>query len=438
MWNLIMAFVVLISPDGIGFRGGNRAFYHDTKSTECIVSGPAETGKTVAACHKLHYLCATIPRVQAAIIRQVRADMPSTVLQTWGRAIQPAVDAGAVKVFGGTDPGLYQYCNGSEVWIAGMDRPGKVLSGQFDFVYVNQAEELSLAAWETITTRCTGRAGNALWHQVMGDCNPGAPWHWILDRARAGKMTMFESRHEDNPRLWSGSEWTAAGNETIRVLDNLSGVRLQRLRYGKWAGAEGLIYEDFDRASHVIPRFEVPRDWERFLSIDFGYTNPLVIQWWARDNDGRLYRYREIYQTKTLVEDAARKARELSQGESIAAVVCDHDAEDRHTFTRHFDLGTFSARKEVSVGLQSVSSRLRSAGDGKRRMYFLRDSLVHRDPDLVAAHLPTCTEDEFEGYVWKDNARKEEPLKENDHGMDAMRYAVMFVDRSRTVIGRWA
>ena len=30
-------------------------------------------------------------------------------------------------------------------------------------------------------------------------------------------------------------------------------------------------------------------------SVDFGFTNPIVIQWWAEDPDGRLYLYRELY-----------------------------------------------------------------------------------------------------------------------------------------------
>jgi predicted transcriptional regulator len=41
--------------------------------------------------------------------------------------------------------------------------------------------------------------------------------------------------------------------------------------------------------------------------VDFGYTNPFVMQWWAEDPDGRLYLYREIYRTRRLVEDHAKR-----------------------------------------------------------------------------------------------------------------------------------
>ena len=42
-------------------------------------------------------------------------------------------------------------------------------------------------------------------------------------------------------------------------------------------------------AVHVVDPFDIPTDWSRYLSIDFGYTNPFVAQWWALDHDGRLY-----------------------------------------------------------------------------------------------------------------------------------------------------
>ena len=54
------------------------------------------------------------------------------------------------------------------------------------------------------------------------------------------------------------------------------------------------------------------------------------------------------------------------------------------------------------------------------------------DQELVDAKAPTCTAQEFDCYIWpKDvdgKSKKEAPVKENDHGMDSMRYATMSVD----------
>jgi phage terminase large subunit len=86
----------------------------------------------------------------------------------------------------------------------------------------------------------------------------------------------------------------------------------------------------------------------------------------------------------------------------------------------------------VRQGIQAVKARLRDAGDGKPRLFILRDALVEIDTSLDAGKRPTCTLEEFPGYVWRESkdgrAEYEEPLKVNDHGMDALRYAVMYVD----------
>jgi hypothetical protein len=113
-------------------------------------------------------------------------------------------------------------------------------------------------------------------------------------------------------------------------------------------------------------------------------------------------------------------------------IICDHDAEGRATLERHLGMPTTPAYKAVTDGIQLVATRLKVAGDGKPRLYLLRDSLVETDPALVAQKEPTCTEEEFESYVWdlRANRRKgEEPLKERDHGMDAKRYLVATLDR---------
>jgi phage terminase large subunit len=89
-----------------------------------------------------------------------------------------------------------------------------------------------------------------------------------------------------------------------------------------------------------------------------------------------------------------------------------------------------------------VQSRLKTQPDGKPRLFIMRDALVERDQELEEAKKPMSTVDEITGYVWavKPGAAgglKEQPVKENDHGCDAMRYMVAqrdLVGRSRV---RW-
>ncbi len=401
---------------------------------EIVLAGPAETGKTFAALWHLDHLLSTYPRSQAVLVRKVRATIYGSAMQTYQKVI--ALSRSGATAYGGAHPEWYDYPNGARLWIAGMDNPGKALSSERDFIYENQAEELDLGDHETLTTRATGRAGNAPYPQVIGDCNPGPPNHWIINRA---PLKVLYSRHEDNPLLFDGGgQLTEQGTRTLRILDNLTGVRYKRLRMGQWVAAEGTVY-DFDRSVHLIDPFPIPADWMRIRSIDFGYTNPFVCQWWALDGDGRMYLYREIYMTGRTAKAHAEQIKRIERWqnedgsdnpdrERIAFSLADHDAEDRATLAENH-IGTIAANKAVSPGIQAVQERMKLAGDGKPRLYIMRGALVERDDTLEMNHRPVCTEQEFDSYVWPKSADgrslKEAPIKEHDHGLDSLRYAVM-------------
>jgi PBSX family phage terminase large subunit len=414
-----------VTESRLKFYGNNQKML-ESNEHQIVLSGPAETGKTYTCLEKLHRVCLAYKGVQAAIVRKTYQSMPGSVLQTFERIIEGS----GVSVFGGAKPQWYDYPNKSKVWVGGMDHPDKVLSSERDLIYVNQVEELDLSDWETLRTRATGRAGHVPHPQVIGDCNPSTPTHWIKQM----NIPLLESRHEDNPTLFNQEtgELTEQGILSLSILDQLTGPRKSRLRYGQWAGAEGMVYEDsWDSKRNVVDRCDIPGTWRRYLAIDFGFTNPFVCQWWAEDDDGRLYLYREIYHTQRLVEDHARQIKQLSEGEKIEAVICDHDAEGRATFEKHAGMNTVPAKKDVLEGIQAVAGRLREAADKKARLFLMRDSLVERDNSLADKHKPTSTIDEVEGYVWKESStpgRKEEPLKENDHGCDGMRYMVAHRD----------
>jgi phage terminase large subunit len=312
------------------------------------------------------------------------------------------------------------------ILVRGLDKTSKIMSTDLDIAYVQEAIELDEDEWETLTTRM--RNNVMPFQQLIADTNPDTPTHWIKQRANRGQLRMLESRHEENPTITPSY---------IAKLDALTGVRYKRLRLGLWVAAEGQVYEQWDPAVHMVDHFDVPPEWTRYIAVDFGYTNPFVAQWWAMDPDGRLYRYRELYHTQRLVEDHARQMHELSQGESIKAVICDHDAEGRATLEKYFGHGTTPAYKSVIDGIQEVQARLRrQAPDNRPRIMFMRDSLVERDSELDEKKLPCCTEEEMPEYVWDLRANRkqgEEPVKERDHGCDALRYCAMYVAGA----GRW-
>ena len=430
------------------------------RDPEVLLSGPAGTGKSRACLEKLHLCAARHGGMRGLMVRKTRASLTESAMVTFERHVLHPLDD--VRWHDKTQE--YRYPNGSRIVVAGLDKASKVMSSEYDLAYVQEATELSEGDWEALTTRL--RNGAMPYQQVIGDCNPDSPMHWLKQRCDAGRTAMLESRHEDNPTLWDRVKgaWTELGERYIARLEALSGVRYLRLRRGVWAAAEGMVYDGWDRAVHLVDgvtgrrgdgasgrvdRSGIPIEWPRYWVVDFGFTNPFVWQAWCEDPDGRLYRYREIYRTQRLVEDHAREILRLTVGEPRPrALVCDHDAEDRATLERHLNLSTVGANKAVSPGIQAVASRLGAALDGRPRLFLVRGALTDRDAGLVEAKVPTCTEEEFEGYVWDvSNGRKrgEEPVKVDDHGMDCVRYVVAHQDvvmgerargRARGVVGQ--
>jgi hypothetical protein len=430
----------------------------DRRDPEIVLSGPAGTGKSRGALEYVHKTLLEYPKVRALIVRKTLTSLTATGLVTYREKVLHPLDR--VKFFGGNkeEPAQYRYSNGSRLVVGGLDKPEKVMSSDYDLVYVMECTELSENDLEMLTTRLRNYV--LPWQQLIADCNPGPPKHWLRQRANRGQIVMLESRHRDNPMLFREGDWTPEGRTYLARLDNLTGVRRKRLRDGIWAAAEGMVYaEEWDPDLHLIQRFPIPPEWTRYWVVDFGYTHPFVWCEFAEDPDGRLYRTREIHLTNRLVEDHARtilavtgwtleppydpqyphRPRRLVPARKDPdplprALICDHDAEDRATLERYLGVPTYAAYKAVSVGIQCVQARLRPAGDGKPRLLYLRDSLVEVDSWAVEHLRPTCTEDEYESYVW-DTAnglpKGEQPVKLDDDGMDVTRYMVATLDDPR-------
>lgn len=386
------------------------------------------------------------PGMRGLIVRKTAASLTSSTLVTWREKVIPeAIEAGDVSYYGGSseEPPQYRYTNGSVVVIGGMDKASKIMSTEYDVVFVAEATELNVTDWEALTTRL--RNGVVSFQQLIADCNPSFPTHWLKQRADEGTTTLLHSKHADNPRLLTeDGQRTPEGQRYLGKLDKLTGVRKLRNRDGKWVAAEGVIFDEFNPEVHLIDRFPIPREWRRYWVVDFGYENPFLLQSWAEDGDGRLYRYREIYMTHRLVEDHAKKILSIVAPDGVwiepkpAKIICDHDAEARATLQKYLKMGTSPAHKSVSDGLQATQARFRIGDDGKPRIFFLRDSLVERDESLKEAGKPTCTEEEIPSYVWETSAdgkpAKEEPHKEDDHGCDGTRYLVAEKDLKRRIV----
>lgn len=451
-------------------RGGCKEVF-ESREEEVLISGPAGTGKSRACLEKIYMVCLLTPNVRALILRKTLRSLGSTALVTWRNyVVKEALATNTVVYYGGSsqEAPQYRFKNGSTVTIGGLDNPVRIMSSEYDIVYVQEATEITLEDLELIKTRL--RNWRISFQQLVMDCNPAGDKHWLLLRTQEGRCKLIESRHEDNPRLFDllpdgTHKVTEQGAKYIAILDALTGVRHKRLRLGLWVSAEGIVYEEFDPAIHVLPwefdeegnRLPLPDDWPRYWVIDFGFSHPFVLKCYAEGPDGEIYMYREIYHTQRTVEEHAAQIMSIVTKEVITewydhfnkvtrtkteivwteprpkAVICDWDAEGRRTFERATGLSTRPAIKNVYEGINAHKERLKTDKHGLARFYLMEDALVERDQWLVDHLLPTCTRDEYGSYAWKvntDGRIQDEPNKKvgGDDGVDCDRYLTMHLD----------
>lgn len=394
------------------FRGAIGEFF-DSIEHEVILAGPADTGKTFAGCWKMHIACATIPNTQVLLVRKNQNSLTGTIIRTFQRVIE-GVD---VDLYGGQTPTRFTYPNGSIVWTGGMDNPDACLSAERDYIYVNQAEELTESDWEVLSTRCSGRAAVVKNPQILGDANPGGAKHWIRLRAADGRLRLLAAKHTDNPTIYDivNGQYviTEDGKKRLAVLDNLSGVRRKRLFEGLWATSEGAVYDMFDNSIHVKERPDSEMvDW--YLAVDRGYTDPFVVLLVGKDYDKRLHVKREFYKRGALEEDMVALIKEWNAEFKCSMCVCDDSAAAFIAACVVAGINAIPAEKgRIMDGIPFVQNRLKVAGDGKPRLTI--------DPSCIN------TINEFESYVFKPG--KDMPEDKDNHSMDAIRYLIRVVER---------
>ncbi len=102
----------------------------------------------------------------------------------------------------------------------------------------------------------------------------------------------------DNPALLANDPGYLAS------LASMPEAEKQALLYGSWDSFSGQVftewrndparYED-QRWTHVIAPFTIPKHWQIYRGFDFGFSKPFSVGWYAADEEGRLYRIKELY-----------------------------------------------------------------------------------------------------------------------------------------------
>ena len=261
---------------------------------------------------------------------------------------------------------------------------------------------------EQALARCSV-AGSKLWF----NCNPEGPEHWfrkewILKAAKHNALHLHFTM-DDNPAL------DEATRERYRTM--YTGVFYERFILGHWVMSEGLIYDMFDPDKHTYTDEEAPKSLHfsgaRTIACDYGTANPTVFL--------DIYDYAEtIYVDREYRWDSRDKEKggrqktdeeyaddmEAFMGKTQCAIIVDPSAASFIAALRRRGMYVIAADNEVISGIRRVSTLLQL---GRLKIN------------------KTCTPllGEMGTYLWDQKAcqhGEEKPLKERDHGPDALRY----------------
>jgi hypothetical protein len=122
--------------------------------------------------------------------------------------------------------------------------------------------------------------------------------HEIASDKHGRRRIFLQARAVDTPQL---------GEEYRRSLEGLPGKFRKAYLEGDWNTFEGQVFPELSWDRHVVKPFTIPPTWTRYTGTDWGYTNPWATGWFAVDEDGRVWLYREIYQTQVGEVDQAKR-----------------------------------------------------------------------------------------------------------------------------------
>ncbi len=271
---------------------------------------------------------------------------------------------------------------------------------------------------ESFVNQATGRCSveGAKW---WFNCNPGGPLHWFkvnwIDKCRQKKLLYLHFTMDDNLSL---SEKIKAKYRSM-----YAGVFFLRYIKGLWKTAEGLIYTMFtdanlydqldDRTRHIS---------SKVIAVDYGTTNPCVfLETW---DDGETIWVEREYRWDSRSEEARRSANpqktDAQYADDMAAfmgnrpedqclIIVDPSAASFIQELRSRGWVVKEADNEVLDGIRKVGA-----------LYAKRQIRINRNncKGLIS---------ETQSYVWDDKAAErgeEKPVKQLDHGPDALRYRV--------------
>jgi phage terminase large subunit len=318
------------------------------------------------------------------------------------------------------DVDLYQ---GREFHDLGIDEAGQWTESMF-----RKLSGSNRSSKEGISPRCA----------LTG--NPGGIGHtWLKrifiekrfnPRERPGDYAFIQALVDDNPALIDNDpdyvhKLEAEPNEALR----------KAYRFGDWDIFAGQFFGELRREIHFIPAFQIPPHWTRFGAYDFGFNHPAAFGWFACDEDGNVYLYRELVKAQLRVDQFSEAIKRYPETQSLSTIVAGHDCWTKKNVLKQGSAPTIAeeflehgitltrAKIDRIQGASQVRSYLawQSLANGRNKpRFYILDSCPHSFGALSRMLVdPDRLED-----VLKQDATEGEP-DTGDDAYDMIRYGLM-------------
>lgn len=274
---------------------------------------------------------------------------------------------------------------------------------QYDFIVIDEIAQMRnfWANWhEVIRPTLTDTRGEALFISTPKGFNHFYDLYQMENKDKDYKSFHFTTY--DNPYI--------PKEEIDKASEELTEDRFAQEYLADFRKTEGLVYKEFNRERHLFQSTEeVTGIVEHIAGVDFGFTNPTAVISIARDSDDNYWVDSEWYKTQRTDAQIA---------EYVASC----------KFNRVYpDPESPSAIEELNRKGVSVSEVIKNKDSIKNGINVVRELFKQNRLKIHTSCENLISELETYSYADKrpDHNEEENPIKENDHALDALRYALM-------------
>lgn len=347
-----------------------------------VAQGGSRSGKTYNILIYWIYKLLQENNKTLSIVRKTLPSLKNSVLKDLLQVLEQ---------FGIYDPakwhkqeGFYELPNNNIINWFSVDEPQKIRGSKRDYLYCNEANELSIEDWNQLIFRTTDK--------VICDLNPSELSSWVYDLEKRDDCFYFKTTWRDNPFI---------PDTIIKELESLKDKdeNLYRIyNLGEKGISTTLVFNKYTTIE------KIPNDAKLLgRGMDFGYNDPTVlIEVWQRGEE--LYFKELMYVRNMTMQDIIYRMEQMNI-DKTDYMWCDSASPQN-----------IEELKRAKFNVKPVNKKSVLHGIDLMKRHYL---FVEKSSNNIVY--------EFGSYKWKtdrDGNLLDTPEDNNNHAIDSIRYVL--------------